>query len=141
MNHTIPGTPVPGWTPQLIPESHRRGRKVVIWIAVAIGGLFLIGSLAGPSSSDATDDASVTMAAQADALGFRPGVVHITNSSSSTSDYYVEVAILDSDGDNIGWTNATANHVEPGQHARADITVTELGAAKVEVTKVQRTAA
>ena len=137
MSHTT----TPGWAPQPLPEkNHQRGRNIVLAIAIGLIGLFAVGSLADQGGGDATSDVRVTMAVQPDTLGFRPGVVHITNNSSKTSDYYVEVAVLDSDGNNIGWTNATANHVEPGQNAKAEITITELGAAKVEVTKVQRTA-
>jgi hypothetical protein len=92
------------------------------------------------SSKDATGDVNLGAIGQPDAIGFRTGTVHITNNSSGTSDYYIELAILDAAGTNIGWTNAVAEHVKPGQKARVEFHVTEDGADSVEITEVRRTA-
>jgi hypothetical protein len=163
---TDPSQPA-GWPTQ--PPRRRRGRKVVLAIAAGIAGLFLIGAIFGNSDQGSTTKPKTTSAAKAaepkddgisqglgsagatadvklvgidqpDAIGIRYGHLAITNHSEGTSDYYVELRILDGSGVNLGMTNATADRVEPGQSAKAEFMVTEDGAAKVEVTEVQRTA-
>jgi hypothetical protein len=64
----------------------------------------------------------------------------ITNHSEGRSDYYVELSLTDASGTNVGWTNATAMAVEPGQKARVTAPVVEDGAVKAKVHEVQRTA-
>jgi len=64
----------------------------------------------------------------------------ITNHSDERSDYYVEISLLDADGTNVGWTNAIAQAVEPGQKAKVTAPVVEDGAVKAKVHEVQRTA-
>ena len=66
--------------------------------------------------------------------------LEITNHSDGRSDYYVELSLLDADGTNVGWTNATAMAVEPGQKAKVTAPVVEDGAVKAKVHEVQRTA-
>jgi hypothetical protein len=66
--------------------------------------------------------------------------LEIVNRSGKPSDYYIELVLLDKHGTNVGWTNATAQHVEPGQHATVTAPVIEDGAARAKITKVQRTA-
>jgi hypothetical protein len=146
-----------GWPTQPLPASHHRARKVVIAIAASIAGLLLVGVILGISnqaatsgsqpgmsqglgSANATKDIDGIRMSQPDAIGVRSGHVKLTNNSKGTSDYSIELRILSSSGTNLGTTYATANRVEPGQMARAEFMVTESGADRVEVTKVQRTA-
>jgi hypothetical protein len=147
-----------GWPTQPLPSSHRRGRKVVIAIAAGIAGLFLIGAIFGNSdqpnstapehsgiskglgSADATADVDKIRINQPDAIGVRNGFVQVTNHSQGTSDYSIELRVLDSSGVNVGTAYATADRVEPGQTAKADFMVTDDGADRVEVTEIQRTA-
>lgn len=67
------------------------------------------------------------------------GKLVITNHSSKPSDYYVELSIENAAGDNVGWTNAIAEHVRPGQLARVSFEVFDEGAHKAVVHEVQRT--
>jgi hypothetical protein len=157
-------TPTTEWgaqPPTPDPKPKRRGRKLLIAGAI-VGGLLAFAAMnsdttstptateaeapagsgisKGVGSKDATADVKLGKIAQPDAIGVRYGTVHIVNHSDGISDYYIEVAILDASGTNIGWTNAVADHVKPGQKAEAKIMITEDDAASVEITEVQRTA-
>jgi hypothetical protein len=162
--HATP-TPTPEWgvqPPTPNPKKKRRGRKLLIAGAI-VGGLLAFAAVnssdttstptateaeapagsaisKGVGSKDATADVKLGKIAQPDAIGVRYGTVHIVNHSDGISDYYIEVAILDASGTNIGWTNAVADHVKPGQKAEVKIMITEDDAASVEITEVQRTA-
>jgi hypothetical protein len=158
-------TPTAEWgaqPPAPNPKPKRRGRKLLIAAAI-VGGLLAFAAMnssdttstptateaeapagsgvsKGVGSKDATADVKLGKIAQPDAIGVRYGTVHIVNHSEGISDYYIEVAILDASGTNIGSTIAVADHVKPGQKAKAEIMITEDDAASVEITEVQRTA-
>jgi hypothetical protein len=67
------------------------------------------------------------------------GTIEIVNHSEGTSDYYIELVILDQAGTNIDWTNAVAQQVRPGQRAVVKFSTFEKLAAKAQVTQIQRT--
>lgn len=67
------------------------------------------------------------------------GKLVITNHTSKPSDYYIELSIENRAGDNIGWTNAVAEHVKPGQKARVDFEVFDEGAHRAVIHEIQRT--
>jgi hypothetical protein len=152
---TDPSQPA-GWPTQ--PPRRRWGRKILLTIAACIAGLFLIGAIFGNSdqpnttepqhsgiskglgSADAAGDVDKIRVNQPDAIGVRYGFVQVTNHSKGTSDYSIELRVLDSSGVNVGTAYASADRVEPGQTAKATFMVTEDGADRVEITKLQRTA-
>lgn len=68
------------------------------------------------------------------------GLVEITNHSAQASDYYIEISILNKAGTNVGFTNAIAQHVNPGQKAQAEFISMDEGAAKAVIHQIQRTA-
>jgi nucleoid-associated protein YgaU len=94
----------------------------------------------GLASKDATADVRVASFTGPDAVGQYTATIEITNHSDGTSDYYIEVAFEDAGGVNVGWGNAVAQHVEPGQRARVTAETFESTVQQVKVTKVQRTA-
>jgi hypothetical protein len=163
--HPTP-TPTSEWGAQLPtpnPKPKRRGRKLLIALSI-VGGLLLVGAVVGnetpsdpaPAAAEApkpkpksgvsqglgAKDASADVKIVAfDEGEFGSEVeLEITNHSDGRSDYYVELSLLDADGTNVGWTNATAMAVEPGQKAKATAPVIDDGAVKAKVHEVQRTA-
>jgi hypothetical protein len=165
--HPTP-TPTPEWgaqPPTPNPKPKRRGRKLLIALSI-VGGLLLVGAVVGngtpsdpaPAAAAApkpkpkpksgvsqglgTKDASADVKIVAFTKGEFSSEVEllITNHSDGRSDYYVELSLLDADGTNVGWTNAMAMAVEPGQKAKATAPVVEDGAVKAKVHEVQRTA-
>jgi hypothetical protein len=154
--------PTPDWGAQLPtpnPKPKRRGRKLLIALSI-VGGLLLVVAVVGnetpsdpaPAAAEAptsgmsqglgAKDASADVKIVAFGEGEFGSEVEllITNHSDGRSDYYVEISLLDADGTNVGWTNATAMAVESGQKAKATASVIEDGAVKAKVHEVQRTA-
>jgi hypothetical protein len=150
------------------PKPKRRGRKLLIALSI-VGGLLIVGAVVGngtPSDPGPADPAPAAAAAAkpkpksgvSQGLGAKDASADvkmaaftkaefssevkllITNHSDSRSDYYVEISLLDADGTNVGWTNAVAMAVEPGQKAKVTAPVVEDGAVKAKVHEVQRTA-
>ena len=163
--HPTP-TPTPEWdaqppTPNRKPK--RRGRTLLIALSI-VGGLLLVGSVVGdetpsdpaPAAAEApkpkpksgvsqglgAKDASADVKIVAFTDGEFSSEVEllITNHSEGRSDYYVELSLTDANGTNVGWTNAVAMAVEPGQKAKVTAQVVEDGAVKAKVHEVQRTA-
>jgi hypothetical protein len=160
-------TPTPEWGAQPpTPNPKRRGRKLLIALSI-VGGLLLVGSVVGnetPSDPAPADPAPAAAAAPKPKSGVSQGLgakdasadvkivaftegefsseveLLITNHSEGRSDYYVELSLLDESGTNVGWTNAVAMAVEPGQKAKVTAPVVEDGAVKAKVHEVQRTA-
>lgn len=94
----------------------------------------------GYGANDASADAKIT-SCRVDTIGLATGTVAITNRSSGRSDYYIEIVFTDAAGTNIGTGYATANTVQGGQRATADLFGTVTGKlAKCAITTVQRTA-
>jgi hypothetical protein len=161
-----PSWPTPQSNQFLTPAPKPRRGRARYWVAAAVIGFAVYAYAQNPSpstsvesnanpqtttetdsgisqglgSQDATGDVELGRIRPPDAIGIREATVYISNHSEGTSDYYIEFAVLDAAGTNIGMTNATADNVRPGQKARTEIMVTEDGAAKVEITEVQRTA-
>jgi hypothetical protein len=146
MHTPTPTSPQPRWGE---PGYHVPRRKLTTRaktiVALAIVGAVIaftamvMDSNSGAESSDAAKDAQIHTVSQPDAAGVRYGHLNITNQSSKTSDYYVELRLVSSGGNNIGMANATAKNVEPGQWAKAEFSFTEIGVDRVEVAKVHRT--
>ena len=139
-------------------------------VGLVIGGLLVVGAINSAMSGDhdsQTSSATSTEAAEPKAkpksgvsqglgtkdassdvkvVAFTAGEysseveLEITNHSEGRSDYYVEITLLDKSGTNVGWTNAIAQAVEPGQKAKVTAPVVEDGAVKAKVHEVQRTA-
>ena len=163
--HPTP-TPTPEWgvqPPTPNPKPKRRGRKLLIALSI-VGGLLLVGAVVGdetpsdpaPAAAEApkskpksgvsqglgANDASADVKIVAFTEGEFSSEVEllITNHSEGRSDYYVELSLTDASGTNVGWTNAVAMAVEPGQKAKVTAPVVEDGAVKAKVHEVQRTA-
>lgn len=68
------------------------------------------------------------------------GQLDVINNSSKTSDYYIELNVLDANGTIIGWTNAAVPKLQPDAKASISFETIEDGAASVTITEVQRTA-
>lgn len=94
----------------------------------------------GAGSKDATKDVTRIRVSEPDAIGIRTINLTITNHSSEPSDYYIELALEDAEGNNVGMTNATADRIKPGQNAYVKAVFTEDNVNKVVVTEVSRTA-
>jgi hypothetical protein len=161
--HPTP-TPTAEWgvqPPTPNPKPKRRGRKLLIALSI-VGGLLFVGAVVGdetpsdPAPAEApkskpksgvsqglgANDASADVKIVAFTEGEFSSEVEllITNHSEGRSDYYVELSLTDADGTNVGWTNATAMAVEPGQKAKVTAPVVEDGVVKAKVHEVQRTA-
>ena len=161
-----PTWPTPQPSQFLTPEPSKKGRARY-WVAAAIIGFSIYVYAQNPSpststepsaspqttaesdsgisqglgSADATGDVELGRIRQPDAIGIREATVYITNHSSGTLGLTTSVRGSSTlPAPTSGWTNATADNVKPGQKARTEIMVSEDGAAKVEITEVQRTA-
>lgn len=97
----------------------------------------------GLGSQDATGDVTLGDCKPPN-YGTISCTLEIVNHSDGTSDYYVEAALIDGKGANIGTANASASHIEAGQTAHSKLSGFFDGSAKdfdhVEITTVQRTA-
>lgn len=154
-----PTPPPPQWGP-VPPSQPRKRRNTGVVIIVIVAGLLAILAIAmatsdpaAPSGKPAATDSGIskglgTKDASGDVklLSFRhrgyseyQGTIEIINHSDGTSDYYIELVILDQDGTNIDWTNAVAEHVRPGQRALVSFSTFEKLAHKAVVTEIQRT--
>jgi hypothetical protein len=149
--------PTPPGQPAAPPAKRRSRNQTILLIAAAIGLTLLAvnamisggsldsgGSQANPVSrgvgaKDAAGDVELLSFTDS-GYGTWEIQLGITNHSAGTSDYYIELGVEDASGTNIGWTNALAQDIKSGQRAVATAYVTEEGAQKVVVTKVQRTA-
>jgi hypothetical protein len=95
----------------------------------------------GVGSKDASADVKLVRFSGPDVLGLMTVHIEVTNNSSERSDYYIEMALVDKAGNNVGMTNAVADNIEPGQKAKAEAQFsTSDGADEVKVTEVSRTA-
>jgi hypothetical protein len=153
-----PSAPSPQWG-QAPPPKKRRNTGLIL--LVVIGGLLAVLAIAmlngDPTSTTVEESASSSQgiskglgtkdaAADVKLLSFRhrgygeyQGTIEIVNHSDGTSDYYIELVILDQAGTNIDWTNAVAQQVRPGQRAVVHFSTFEKLAAKAQVTQIQRT--
>jgi hypothetical protein len=157
-----------GWQPQPQPPAQPKKRHrvrntflafsagfvalMLVWAIVAIAsmpsdsgtGSGTSGTSQGLGAKNASKDVTAIKFTKDDEIGGtymgHSGVISITNHSSKTSDYYIEVSIEDRSGTNVDWSNAVAMKVRPGQSARAEFTVYNEDAYKATVTEVQRTA-
>lgn len=96
---------------------------------------------AGFGSKDAAAD--VTLGDCVVEFGVVTCDLKITNPTDGTSDYYIEAALENSAGENVGIANALASGIKAGQTARADLMGVPTGNAAnvtVIITTVQRTA-
>jgi hypothetical protein len=91
----------------------------------------------GLGTKDASADIKLLSFRHRD-YGEYQGTIEIVNHSDGTSDYYIELVILDQAGTNIDWTNAVAQQVRPGQRAVVHFSTFEKLAAKAQVTEIQR---
>jgi hypothetical protein len=159
----------PPQTPTTPPRKRHVGRNIALAVVglIILGGI--VGSLSGGSdttattaqapeatsasggiskglgSADATNDIKLSPDASAwnvdNANGLLTVPLTITNHSSDRSDYYIQAALLNKAGDNIGTANALVQGIEPGQVGHADLTGTYTGKLDdVKITQVQRTA-
>jgi hypothetical protein len=98
----------------------------------------------GAGTKDAAADVKLLSFQKHNTDGFDSGeyrgTIEIVNHSEGTSDYYIELVILDSRGTNIDWSNAVAEHVRPGQRALVHFSTFESSTAKAQITQIQRTA-
>jgi len=155
-----PFAPPPQWGQAPSPPPKKR-RNTGLILLVVIGSLLAVLAIAmlnGDPTSTAVEESTShgqgisqglgTKDAAADVklLSFRHhdygeyrGTIEIVNHSDGTSNYYIELVILDQDGTNIDWTNAVAEHVRPGQRAVVRFSTFEKLAAKAQVTQIQRT--
>jgi hypothetical protein len=157
----------PGYQPPAPPSKKRHPGRTIL---IVIGALVLFGIVtaiingtaptapSGPAATEAKESGiskgagSKDAAADVKLLSFRKvnadgldigeyrGTIEIVNHSEGTSDYYIELVILDSRGTNVDWTNAVAQHVRPGQRALANFSTFEPSTAKAQITQIQRTA-
>lgn len=93
----------------------------------------------GLGSQDASADVKV-VSFTPDGFGGNVAKLEVTNNSSKTSDYYIELNIHDANGVVLTFTNATVQNLQPGAKASVDaVAVYEPGAVEAVVTVVQRT--
>ena len=163
-------TSTPEWGAQPPTPNPKKKRPIMRVVGLVIGGLLVVGvvtsAMSGDNQPQATGSQTSTEApakakegsgvssglgtkdASADVkiVAFTEGEFSsevdllITNHSEGRSDYYVELSLTDASGTNVGWTNAVAMAVEPGQKAKVTAPVVEDGAVKAKVHEVQRTA-
>jgi hypothetical protein len=157
-----PPTPPPPQWGQPPPAPPRKKRSTGQIILLVIVGLFVIGGISnaldgsdpsttpsspaatgsgiskGLGSKDASGDVKL-LSFRHGAYGEYKGTIEIVNHSDGTSDYYIELVILDQDGTNIDWTNAVAEHVRPSQRALVRFSTFEKLAHKAVITEIQRT--
>jgi hypothetical protein len=99
----------------------------------------------GLGAADATADVKIDKGSVSGenlgGTGVAKATLTITNKSSKRSDYFIEAALLNAAGENIGNANALVSAVEPGQVAHTELNGTYTGKLhSVKITQVQRTA-
>jgi len=143
---TLPPVPNAVVTPTRVPFYRYKIGGLALWAWVAIVGGFIgfmviaiLGTSPGPiggSRSSLSADVGIRCSGP-DVLGGVTAHLRITNSSSRTRSYWVDVAFYDSSGARVGTTSDYVSSVGPGQTVAEDAT-TWIGSQQMSWCKITR---